>query len=63
MPSLVSQGSVLRPLLFIIYLEEISQIALHDGSLLLYADDILLYHKIQVQEDYLLLTIIANVSI
>ena len=52
----VLQGSILEPLLFIIYLEGITQIPLHHGSsLLLYAEDILLYHKIQVQEDYLLL--------
>ena len=52
----VPQGSVLDPLLFIIYLDGITKIPLHDGScLLLYADDILLYRRIQHQEDYLLL--------
>ena len=52
----VPQGSVLGPLLFIIYLDGITKLPLHDGScLLLYADDILLYRRIQHQEDYLLL--------
>ena len=39
----VPQGSVLGPLLFIIYMDGISKIPLHEGSHLLYADDILLY--------------------
>ena len=47
---------MLGPLLFIIYLDGITKLLLHDGScLLLYADDILLYRRIQHQEDYLLL--------
>ncbi len=52
----VPQGSVLGPLLFIIYLDGITKLPLHDGScLLLYADDILLYRQTQHHEDYLLL--------
>ena len=48
----VPQGSVLEPLLFLIYIDDVSQIIFSSGSLLLYADDIVLYRHIYCQEDY-----------
>jgi len=52
----VPQGSVLGPLLFVIYMDGITQVPLQDGTfLLLYADDILLYRRVRGQEDFLLL--------
>ena len=52
----VPQGSVLGPLLFVIYVNGITQLPFQEGShLLLYADDILLYRSIKTQEDYYIL--------
>ncbi len=49
--SRVPQGSVLGPLLFLIYMNDID-LHQNEGSLLLYTDDLLLYNPIQSPEDY-----------
>ena len=51
----VPQGSVLGPLLFIIYIDSITTVPLSAGSLSLYADDMLLYHPITSMTDFDLL--------
>ena len=47
----VPQGSVLDPLLFIIYNDDLTN-ALSNNSMSLYADDLLLYRTIQSPSDY-----------
>ena len=51
----VPQGSILGPLLFVIYINGICEIPLNDGCMMLYADNILLYRQIGNQSDFLLL--------
>ena len=48
----VPQGSMLSPLLFLIYIDGITSIPLSDSSMLLYADDLLLYRGIQDTHDF-----------
>ena len=48
----VPQGSILSPLLFIIYMDNLTKMALSPGTqLILYADDILLYRPINTEHD------------
>ena len=48
----VPQGSVLGPLLFLIHIDGITSIPLSDSSMLLYADDLLLYRAIRDTHDF-----------
>ena len=50
--SSVPQGSVIGPLLFIFYINDITSISLSDGTLSLFADDMLLYRPIRSPVDY-----------
>ena len=48
----IPQGSILKPLLFIVYINDSTTVPLSDGSMLLYADDSMLYHPIHAIDDY-----------
>ena len=49
----VPQGSLLGPLLFIIYVNEVADLPLSPGSkIVMYADDILLYRPISSAADF-----------
>ena len=49
----VPQRSIIGPLLFLIYIDGVSDVNISDGSLALYADDIVLYRTICSSSDYI----------
>ncbi len=51
----IPQGSVLGPLLFIIDIDGVDTVTLSDGTVITYADDMVLYRPIYSQNDYRLL--------
>ena len=51
----VPQGSVLGLLLFLVYIDGVELVTLSDKTIVLYADDMVLYQPIYTYEDYWLL--------
>ena len=51
----IPQGSVLGPLLFLIYIDGVCGVILSDGTLILFADDMLVYRPIRTATDFELL--------
>ena len=51
----IPQGSVLVPLLFLIYIDDTSRISISSCSLTLYADDLVLFRPIHGSNEYQLL--------
>ena len=49
----ISQGTVLAPLLFLIYITDLPKIIL--SPIKLYADDVLIYRTIESENDYIIL--------
>ena len=47
------QRTLVGMLLFLIFINDITNVELNDGNLLLYADDILFYHPIYGFDDYM----------
>ncbi len=51
----VPQGSVLGPLLFIIYIDGVDSVTLTDGTIVTFADDMVLYRPILSWDDFQIL--------